>query len=149
VFAKTPEDALASLVKELDKAVAAHAEKKLAAVVNFTGETSDDFQAKIAEFAKKNQIEHVALTVTKEADKFKVSETAAVTVMHYRNKEVKCNFASATAGLNPQAIQAIVAGIPKILVEEKKPEKEPAKKSEKEPDKKPKKPEKKSEKAKP
>jgi hypothetical protein len=131
VFAKAPEDALASLVKELDKAVATQAEKKLAVVVNFTGEPTDDFKAKIAEFANQNQIERVALTVTKDAAKFKVNELAAVTVMHYRNKQVQYNFASDKTGLNQQAIQAIVEGVQKILVEEKEPTTTPDKKPDK------------------
>ena len=116
---------MASLVKELEKVVVANAEKKLAAVVNFTGEPTDDFQAKIAEFAKQNEIEQVALTATKDAAKFQVNDAAEVTVMHYRKKQVKYNFASDKAGLNQQAIQAIVEGVKQILVEEKKLEKQP------------------------
>ena len=116
---------MASLVKELEKVVVANAEKKLAAVVNFTGEPTDDFQAKIAEFAKQNEIEQVALTATKDAAKFQVNDAAEVTVMHYRKKEVKYNFASDKAGLNQQAIRAIVEGVKQILVEEQKPEKQP------------------------
>lgn len=116
---------MASLVKELENVVAANAEKKLVAVINFTGEPTDDFQAKIAEFAQQNKIEQVALTATKDAAKFQVNEAAEVTVMHYRNKEVKYNFASDKAGLNDQAIRAIVEGVKKILVEEQKPEKKP------------------------
>ena len=115
VFAKTPDDALAGLVKELDKAVAANAEKKLAAVVNFTGELTDEYKDKVAKFAEKNKIEQVALTMTGDAEKFKVNDAAEVTVMHYKGKEVKFNFATDKNGLNQQAIKAVVDGIQKVL----------------------------------
>jgi len=114
-FAKTPDDNLASLAKELDKVVAANADKKLAAVINFTGELTDEYQEKVAEFAEKNGIKNIALTVTADGKKFAVSDDAEVTVMHYKGKEVKYNFSADKSGLDEKAVKAIVEGVQKVL----------------------------------
>lgn len=115
VFAKTPDDATASLVKKLDEVVAANTDKKLTAVVNFTGEVTPEFQEQIAQFADKNEIENVHLAATADAKRYKISDEAKVTVMHYKGKEVKFNCAVDESGLDKQAIEAIVEGVSKIL----------------------------------
>ena len=115
MFAKTPDDALASLVKEIDAVVGKNKDKKVAAVVNFTGDPSDDYTEKIKEFAKKNKIKNVALTTTGDGGKFKVNEEAELTVMHYNGKKVKFNYAVAKGGLNKKAVSEIVAGTKTIL----------------------------------
>ena len=61
IFAKTPSDALAGLVKGIDKVVAENKSKKVAAVVNFTGEPTDDYREMIKEFGKKHNIKNVSL----------------------------------------------------------------------------------------
>jgi hypothetical protein len=113
VFAKTPGDITASLAKNLDEAVAANTDKKLAAVINFTGEQTDEFQKKVGKFAEKNDLQNVLLTVTADAEKFNISDEVNVTVMHYRGKKVKFRFATST--VDDQAIDAIVKGIDSIL----------------------------------
>jgi hypothetical protein len=114
-LAKTPDDALASLAKQIDKLVADNQEKKLAAVINFTGEPTDDYKAKIAEFGTKHNLKNVALTTTADAEKFKVNDQAEVTVMNYKGKTVKSNHAVAAGGLNAAAIKSIVEGVKTIL----------------------------------
>lgn len=114
-FAKTPDDALASLAKQVDKLVADQQEKKLAAVINFTGEASDDYKAKIAEFATKNNLKNVALTVTADAERFKVDGQAEVTVIYYKAKKVKSRHAVPAGGLNEAAVKEIVAGAKAVL----------------------------------
>jgi hypothetical protein len=114
-LAKTPDDALASLAKQIDKLVADNQEKKLAAVINFTGEPTDDYKAKIAEFGTKHNLKNVALTVTADADRFKINDQAEVTVMHYKGKTVKSNHAVAAGGLNAEAIKSILEGTKTIL----------------------------------
>ncbi|MCH5374061.1 MAG: hypothetical protein JJ992_08795 [Planctomycetes bacterium] len=115
MFAKAPGDDLASLAKQIDKVVAANADKKLAAVINFTGESTDEYQEKIAKFAEDNAIKNIALTVTADAKRFKVSDDAEVTVMHYKGKQVKFNYSSDKSGLDEKAVKAIVDGVQKIL----------------------------------
>ena len=114
-FAKTPDDALASLAKQIDKLVADNQEKKLAAVINFTGEPSDDYKAKVAEFGTKHNLKNVALVITADAERFNVNDQAEVTVMHYKGKSVKSNCAVAAGGLNEAAVKSILEGVKTIL----------------------------------
>ena len=115
VFAKTPDDNLARLVKKLDEVVAANQQKKLAAVVNFTADTGEEFAKKVRAFGEENHIQNVALTVTADAKRFHVSDEVAVTVMHYRGKKVKFNFSADPGGLDDQAIESILHGVETIL----------------------------------
>ena len=114
-LAKTPNDALASLAKQIDKLVADNQEKKLAAVINFTGEPSDDYKAKVAEFGTKHNLKNVALTITADAERFKISDQSEVTVLHYKGKTVKSNHAVPVGGLNEAAVKRIVEGAKAIL----------------------------------
>jgi hypothetical protein len=115
VFAKTADDALASLAKEIDKLVAANQEKKLAAVINFVGEANDAAKAKIKDFGEKHNLKNVALTLTTEAKTFQIGDEAVVTVMHYKDKTVRFNAAVAKGGLKKEAVAAIIEGAKKIL----------------------------------
>jgi rRNA-processing protein FCF1 len=114
-FAKSADDNLASLAKAIDKAVADNADKKLAAVINFTGESTDENLEKIAEFAEKNGIKSTALVLTGDAKKFNVSDDAEVTVMHYKGKKVAFNFSAKKDGLGDQAAKAVVEGLKTVL----------------------------------
>jgi hypothetical protein len=114
-FAKSADDNLASLAKAIDKAVADNADKKLAAVINFTGESTDENLEKIAEFAEKNGIKNTALVVTGDASKFNVSDDMEVTVMHYKGRKVTFNFAANKDGLGDQAAKAVVEGLKTLL----------------------------------
>lgn len=114
-FAKTPDDNLASLAKELDKAVAANSEKKLAAVLNFTGEATDEYKAKVKEFVEKNDLKNTAVMVTSDAERMKVADSAQVTVMHYKGKQVKYNYSTEKPELPADAVKQIVAGVDKTL----------------------------------
>jgi predicted trehalose synthase len=115
IFAKTPSDSLASLVKEIDGVVAKNAPQRLAAVVNFTGEPNDEYLAKTKEFAKKHELKNVAVTVTQDGDRFGVADEAEVTVMHYKDKKVKFNLAVDKDGLTKDTVQSIVKGTSSIL----------------------------------
>ena len=115
VFATKPDDSLASLAKEIDKIVEANEEKKLAAVINFIGEPSPELQETIKAFGEKYKIKNVALAITKDASAFKISDKAAVTVMHYKGKEVKFNHAVAAGKLDKKTVKKIVDGTETIL----------------------------------
>lgn len=106
---------MASLAKQLDQLVTDNESKKLAAVINFLGEANDENKAKIAEFAKKHNIQKVALTITSDGDKFKLSPDAELTVMHYLGKTVKANHAVATGKIDAAEVKKIVAGAKTIL----------------------------------
>jgi hypothetical protein len=106
---------LASLAKQIDKLVADNQDKKLAAVINFIGEPSDDYQKKIVEFGTKHNLQNVALTITPDAARFKINDQAEVTVMHYKGKSVKANHAVAVGDLDDQAVKRIIEGAKAIL----------------------------------
>lgn len=114
-FAKTPSDALASLAKQIDKLVADNQDKKLAAVINFTGEPADDYVKKVAEFGTEHNLKNVALAITADAGRFGISDQAEVTVLHYKQKTVKSKQAVPAGGLNEAAVKGIVEGAKAIL----------------------------------
>lgn len=113
MFAKTPNDSLASLAKKLDMIVAKNKGKKLAAVLNFTGKNTDEFRESIRKFAKKNGIKNIALTTTSTQSRFKVNPNADFTVMHYRGKQVRFNHA-VKGELSKKDIEKVVDGVKTI-----------------------------------
>jgi len=116
LFAKNPSEDLARVVKELDAVVAKNSSKQMAAVLNFTGEPTDDYMQKVKKFAEEAGLKHIAVTVTADADQFKVNDQAALTVMHYRNKVVKFNLAVDEAGLkDKETVAKIIKGTETIL----------------------------------
>ncbi len=60
-------------------------------------------------------MKNVALTVTADADRFKINDQAEVTVMHYKGKTVKSNHAVVAGGLNAEAVKSIIEGAKAIL----------------------------------
>lgn len=115
IFAKDPDDALAGLAKELDAFVAQHQDQQVAAVINFFGDQTDDFRQRIKEFAEKNNIRHIALTVTADTDKFRVNEEAFLTVMCYKRKRVTFNYACTKDALNKETVQKVLEGCKTLL----------------------------------
>ena len=114
VFAKTPNNTLAKLVKQLDKVAAENADAKMANVINFSGEVTDEYVQQIKEFGDKLDLKHTALTTSADGGRFKVNEDAEITVMHYKGKKVKYNFASKSA-LDKDDVQQIVKGASTIV----------------------------------
>jgi hypothetical protein len=119
VFARKTDDALASLVKQLDKVVAANQDKKMASVLNLLGEDADKLKTSAAAFAKKNEIANIALVVPRDNENgpksYKLNPKAEITVLIYRGLKVKANHALAAGELNEKTIKAIIADTGKIL----------------------------------
>jgi hypothetical protein len=117
VFAKETGDALASLVKQIDKLVADNKDKKAASFVNIVGEDRE----KLEEAAKKfgEPYENVAVVVPVEFElgpkDFGVSGDAGVTVMIYKGFKVSANHAIAPGKLDDKAIKAIIDDAKKML----------------------------------
>lgn len=117
VFAKETSDALASLVKQLDKVVADNADNKAAAFVNIIGEDRE----KLEEAAKKfgAPYENVAVVVPVEFEAgpkdYGVNPEAGVTVLVYRGGKVMANHALAPGKLDDKAIKAIIEDAQKTL----------------------------------
>ena len=113
------------LVKKIDALVVAQQEKKLAAVVNFPGEADDETTEKIKKFGEKQRLKKVPLAVTSDGDKFEINDDAEVSVMIYRGKKVKFNYALGKGGLDQKTVAAIVKDTKKML---KEPVEEPREK---------------------
>jgi hypothetical protein len=117
VFAKETGDALASLVKEIDKLVAENKDSKMASFVNIIGEDRD----KLEETAKKigGPLKNVAVVVPAEFETgpkdFGVSPEAGVTVMIYNKLKVLGNHAVAPGKLDEKKVKEIVADAAKLL----------------------------------
>jgi hypothetical protein len=119
VFARKPDAALASLVKQLDKALVQHADKQLSSFVNLLGEDREALDTSAKEFAKKNELEKVAVVVPIEFEdgpkNFGINPKAEVTVMLYSGLKVKANHAFAPGEFNDKAVETVMADVPKIL----------------------------------
>ena len=119
VFARKTDDALASLVKQINKVVAANQDKKMASFVNVLGEDADKAKENAAAFAKKHEITNVALVVPLDSENgpksYKINPKAEVTVLIYKGFKVKANYALAAGDLNEKTIKAIIADTGKIL----------------------------------
>ena len=114
IFAKKPDNTLATLIKELDNVAAENSDAKMANVINFSGELTDEYIQQIKEFGEKLDLKHTALTTSADGDKFKVNSDAAVTVMHYKGKKVTYNYASKDS-LTEDAVKQIVKGTSTIV----------------------------------
>jgi hypothetical protein len=117
IVARTPDRALTMLVKKTDDLVVLQQDKKLAAVVNFLGEINDETKEKIKEFGKELDLKKVPLAVTTDAEPLKINDAAEVTVMIYRGKTVKANYALAKDRLDQKTIEAIINSTESMLNE--------------------------------
>ena len=105
------------LVKKMDDLVVLRQDKKLAAVVNFLGEINDETKEKIKEFGKELDLKKVPLAVTTDSEPLKINDAAEITVMIYRGKTVKANYALAKDRLNQKTIEAIINSTESMLHE--------------------------------
>jgi hypothetical protein len=119
IFARKADDHLASLVKQLDKAVADNQGKRLSAFVNLLGDDREALEADAAKFASENKIENIPIVVPVEFENgpanFGINPEAETTVMLYVGITVKANHALAADGLDKEAAKAILEDLPKIL----------------------------------
>ncbi len=119
VFARTADDSLVSLVKELEKSIEKNSDQKLSSFVNLLGKDGDALKAKAKDFGTKNKLENVAVVVPHEHETgpagYNVNPEADVTVLIYRNGTVEANHAVAAGKLDKKEIESIVADTAKIL----------------------------------
>ena len=104
-------------MKELDKAVAANKDAKLASFVAFLSDKRDELEPKVAELAKKENISNVPLTIVEGIagpEKYKIAKDAEVTVILYSKNESKANFSFGKGELNEKTAKDVVAAISKL-----------------------------------
>jgi hypothetical protein len=119
IFARERSKPLEQLLSRLEAAVAKHQPQSLGAFVVFLGET-EKWRAVATELARSLNLKRVVLSVDAAAgpEGFNVHPDAAVTVVLYREHEVKANHAFRPGELTAQACEKILADLPKILTEE-------------------------------
>lgn len=118
VFTRSLTDDLASLVKGIDSFVAKNKSEQAAAFVVLLSDDPDADEAKLKEFAKKHDIKNVPLTLFDgEAGppSYKVAKDAEVTVLLWKERDVKANHAFGKGGLNAAGVEKVLADTPKIL----------------------------------
>jgi hypothetical protein len=118
VFARSLTDDLASLVKGIDSFVDTNKSQQAAAFVVLLTSDPDADEAKLKEFAKKHDIKHVPLTLfdgESGPPNYKVAKDAEVTVMLWKQRNVKANHAFAKGELNDSTVKKVLADTPKIL----------------------------------
>ena len=116
VFTRSLTDDLASLVKQVDALVGDN--KNAKSFIVLLSKDPDGDEAKIKEFAKKNGIKNVPLTIFDgEAGPggYKISKDADVTVLLWKGQTVKTNHAYKTGGLNKDTVSQVVADAKKLL----------------------------------
>ena len=109
---------MASLVKQLDKQVAANESKKMAGFVVLLTEDPDAAESELKAFAEKHGIKNIPLTIfdgSAGPESYKIAKDADVTVNLWVGLESKANFAFAKGKLDKDSIAAIVADTSKIL----------------------------------
>jgi hypothetical protein len=120
VFARTPDKALASLVKELDAEMPKHEDKKLSSFVNIIGsDDADALKAAAKAFGDRQKPEHIAIVVPSDTQNgprnFGISPEADVTVILYRDGKVAANHAFAPGKLTAEGISGVIEDTTKIL----------------------------------
>lgn len=125
VFARKTDDNLTSLVKQLDKLVADHKEKKAFGVINLLGDDADALKKAAEKIAESSKAENVAVVVPndhKDGPKnYKLSEDAETTVVFYSGGKVTANHAIAAGGLDKAKVEKIIADGKEALSKVEKP----------------------------
>ena len=119
VFARKPDAALASLVKQLDEVLAKHEDKKLSSFVNLLGEDREALEQQAKQLATKNGLKNVAVVVPVEFEdgpkNFGIHPQAEVTVMLYKNLKVVANHSFGSGKFDQKAVAAVLSDVPKIV----------------------------------
>jgi hypothetical protein len=116
VFARCAEcPATQKLIKALDAATAKHSDCEMGSFVVFCAD-DDKLEGKLKELADKEHLKKIVLTIDTPTGpaKYNISKDADVTVLLYKNREVKANYAFKKGELKDGDVDAIVADVSKI-----------------------------------
>jgi len=119
VFARSADDKLAKLVKEIEEEVEEHADDKLIGFVNMIGGDAKSLTTAAGDFVSKHGIKRVAFVVPEDAKDgppdFKIAPDADVTVVCYREGKVMSNHAFPKGGLTDASIDAVEKAVCKLV----------------------------------
>jgi hypothetical protein len=116
IFAREIDDSLTGLVKKIDAATSEHKSDKMGSFVVFTID-DEDLEKKLKDLAEKEGIKNTVFTIDNPAGPkgMKLDKEAAVTVVLYKDKEVKVCRAFKKGELTSQEIDKVLKDLPKIL----------------------------------
>ena len=116
LFARELDEPLLKLISKLDAATAKHRQEQMGSFVVFLSDKAG-LQAELAAAAKKAKLKHTVLGIDKPEgpEGFNVSPEAALTVVLYREHDVKANHAFRPGELTEEAGEKVLADLGKIL----------------------------------
>jgi len=116
VFARENSPELTKLIKKLDQATAKNKSKSMGSFVVYLSD-KEGLDKELASMAEKEKIEKTVLSIDNPGGPkaYNVAKDADVTVVLYVDRKVKANHAFKKGELKDDAIEKIVADIPKIL----------------------------------
>jgi hypothetical protein len=115
IFARELTPELKKLITKLDQCTDKNSDCKMGSFVVFLSD-SESLNKSLESFAKDADLKKVVLAVDNPAGPkgYEVAKDADVTVVLYKNRNVKANFAYGKGGLNDKAIDSILESVPKI-----------------------------------
>jgi hypothetical protein len=116
LFAREVNEPLLKLLGRLDEATAKHRDQEMGSFVVFLSE-KDGLSEQLAAAAKKRDFKRIVLSTYAPGgpEGFTVASDAELTVVLYREHEVKANHAFRRGELTAAASEKILADLPKIL----------------------------------
>ena len=116
IFARNVNDPLVTLIKKLDEATEKNKDYSMGSFVVFLNDDKD-LEAKLKQVAEKQALKKIVLSIDNEGGPkgYKVAAEADVTVVLYKERNVKANHAFKKGELNDKAVDAVVADLTKIL----------------------------------
>jgi len=115
VFAREATPAVQKLVSTLDQCVAKHTDAKMASFVVFCSD-DESLKTKLEKMAKEGELKKVVLAIDNPSGPkgYNVSKDAEVTVVLYKDRNVKANFAFKKGEFSEKDIKTITEAIPSI-----------------------------------
>lgn len=116
IFAREVTPALRSLVQQLEKLEAAHADGDMGGCIIVCNETPG-IPEMLGEMARQDQLKNVILAVTKNAgpEAYKLAGDAEVTVLLYNHTTVVANHSYRKGELDAQQIETVIADAVKLV----------------------------------
>lgn len=116
IFARKITPALTSLVKKIDEATAKNQGCSMGSFVVFCSD-DEELEGKLKQLAKKEGLKHTVLTVDNPTGPrgYDIPKEADVTVILYKQKQVKANHAFRKGEFKADDVQKILKDLPKIV----------------------------------
>jgi hypothetical protein len=118
IFARSVDDKLATLLKEVDTIVGKNSSKEMAAFLVVMTDDPAGQEEKLKKLAKDNEIKNVPLTTFEDLNGprgYRLSKDAEITVMMWVDGKVQVNEALSQKDLTPEKIATLTESTSKIL----------------------------------